>query len=1173
MTYDPGRCYGRAIVAHLNPVDFDFWWPQRPEISWVVLGLRGHEELSTPYQFDIELICDDPQLDPEELLGTDCELLLDRSGLARTFFGVVAEVELIVAPTLEHDTEGVGARVRLVPAFRLLEHELDTRFFMGQTVIEILRDRLGSALAAWGRELDVESRITGQYPRRDYCVQFRESTFGFCSRLMEEEGIAYLFVADGPRERMVLIDDNHGYRDAELLVPGRVPIVTTAAEQLDRESIQAFEWRRRRTPNRVVTRSYSLAKPRPHDVGEAERQDRGRPVVAEQYLDGEQRQIIDDPVDDPDAQRVAKLALEQRAAMAERVLQRHTLEATRGRGRANAIGFAAGSVFELHDPPEAAGGEQPLLIVRVEHHGTGDGELAYHNHFECMPRSQPFRPARRTPKPRVYGVQTGVVVGRTGDEIHTDTLGRVRVEFHRDRSVVDGELASCWIPVAQMWAGNGYGTMIIPRVGMEVVVSFVDGDPDCPLVTGSVYHTDNAPPYSLPSELSKSTIKTRSTPGGDGFNELRIEDQDGREQIFVHAQRRMDVRVRGRLYQTSVGGREEVIGSSSESSDDFAGSHNTLVHGLVNHHVVHGRSTWVEWDDCRIVGYDAVEELQQSQFSFVAERSQLNAAEVVVEARERISHKAKALELAGSSTISVKAGGTVVVQSNNRVELVVGQSFIAVTPTAVEIGAETIRLNSGGGPIGRATDGQTAIEARLYDPVDALVADDGRPSSGGGGGGRGRGRGDRSSRILDPQHAPPMEPMKPPRPDRDRPPGEQQIIQIHWIDQDAWCSEPAQLWVTSKGYDGSRDETVIIDNQVDGVTQCVDVVRPSTPTQTFAIEITDLAPRPIGDKVEAERELLATLAQARTPLPIRFRFLSELPRFRYAQGRARFDLTVENHEVIIGGTIEWTRGWIHYLIRLDDTVPAGTGGLIGKKYSGSEDWRYCKSQPDEDGRDRLVYWNGASWAVVPKAWTSKLGTRLHGLGVWREGDVVKTQYGLQWPEPVPDTWTHGPDGDDNVDMHVDFWAYQIEEFWTGKLELQRNECRGHEHECCRYRVRCAVNFTETDRKQRGIILAQNRGRANADVWPYESDTFTVAHEFGHHLGNPDEYEGATSVDPTVNDDGAKAGIDNQSIMGDHGEIVRRRHFDAVCEAMALSVAEHTGKQFTYKAVVPTRGPA
>src|SRR5690606_4492895 len=188
-----------------------------------------------------------------------------------------------------------------------------------------------------------------------------------------------------------------------------------------------------------------------------------------------------------------------------------------------------------------------FLLTRVTHIGhvreaADSTSYGYENQFECMAASQAYRPPRKTAKPRVYGVQTGVVLGKGSDEVHTDPLGRVRVAFAMQRHQSDEEHGSCWIRVAQIWAGPGYGAMVIPRVGMEVVVTFVDGDPDRPLITGCVYNGTNAPPYDLPGELSKSTFKTHSTPGGQGFSEVRFEDAEGKEQVFVRAQRRMDLR-------------------------------------------------------------------------------------------------------------------------------------------------------------------------------------------------------------------------------------------------------------------------------------------------------------------------------------------------------------------------------------------------------------------------------------------------------------------------------------------------------------------------------------------------------------------------------------------------------------------------------------------------------
>jgi hypothetical protein len=371
---------------------------------------------------------------------------------------------------------------------------------------------------------------------------------------------------------------------------------------------------------------------------------------------------------------------------------------------------------------------------------------------------------------------------------------------------------------------------------------------------------------------------------------------------------------------------------------------------------------------------------------------------------------------------------------------------------------------------------------------------------------------------------------------------------------------------------------VYIDNEADGATQCVDVVRPSDPDCTFGVEIIDVLPRKVGDGVESERMLLASLASAKTVTPIRLRFVSEVPQIPYHKGRARFNVGVSKHEVTIGGTIEYTRGWIFYIIRLDDLVPEGTSGHIGGKYYGSCDWRYCKAS--DDGEEHgYVYWIGVAWVNVPKGWDSGGGTKLYGMAVWQEGSQIKTQFGkLPWPDPVP-TWTDGETFEnyygetEQVDLGatLNYWSEIIEDYWSGQMDLQRVGCRGRNSECCRHRVRCTVSFKETDRKQEnGIILALNDSRANASAWPYESDYDTVLHEYGHHLGNPDEYEGATSVDPTVNGDGAKAGIDEDGLMGG-GDVFRRRYYNTVCKALSEAVAKHTGKSYNYEAVERLRG--
>jgi len=1158
----------------LRPVSFELWLPRGPTIHWQVVEFKGVEAISAPYDFELELVTDDADAPFEEMLGADAELLFDRNGMPCRTYGLIAEVHAVVSAEARVARAALAVRVRIVPAFKLLEQDIDTRFFAGQTVPNILRELLEPALARYRRVFDIESCIAGEYNKRDYCVQFRESTFGFCSRIMEEEGIAYVFVTDDDehRETLVLIDNNSAYAEVDLLVPSPVPIVMNRPEELNHESIQAFEWRSSRTPNRVITRGHNMKVPRPPDHGQATREDPHHPTVREVYHDDSHRQIIDDPIDDPDAQSFTGVDLNQSAALAERLLQRHTLEAVVGHGRSNAIGFCSGRRFTLGDHPHAALNHHEFLLVRVTHEGTiaagpGADHRSYANSFECVPVESVFRPALRTPRPRVQGVQTGVVVGRSQDEIYTDQFGRVRVRFHRDRHSPDDEHSSCWMRVAQIWAGAGYGTMVIPRVGMEVVISFVDGDPDRPLVTGCVYDGVNTPPYALPAELTKSTFKTNSSPGGDGFNELRFEDAHGSEQLFMHAQRRMDVRVRGSLYETCGGSREERVGW--ERDGERGGDHNTLVRKDINHHVEEIRYTKIGKQQYETVIEDVIEDFQAKHVTLVGDTSQLSAAKFIVEASDLVSHKAGDIRLSGSSTVSVKAGGTVAIESNNAIELKVGGSFIAITPDGVAIQGVTVRINSGGG-VGSATEAEAAEEVEMLEPFDALGADDGRTGrrTGGGGGGR-----TRNSRTLEPHRAPPMVPPPPPPPGRPtvRPDGTlRQLLTIEWVEAETWCSEPATLRGTTQGYTNGETESANVCNAVDGAVQRAVTLTVNANAYRQALDVVNFLPRRVGTNFERERTLDANAVGQTTPEAIRLRFISNLTRTHCSIGNSQFDLAVDNYEVQIIGDVKYVQGWFRYVIQLDDTVPADTGGLVGlnfatsseREYSGGN-WRYAEQPPTGPMR----YWNGSAWVNVPAAWTQRIEKRNRLLtnAVWRENGANRTAYGtLAWPGAIPD-WS--PTEEALAATTLPQWTANINAYWTNKFDLKRQECRSTDPQCCRYKTRCSVRFTKVEIKARHVIvLVANDGRSNAAAWSMTTNSVRMPeHEFGHHLGNPDEYRGA-AIDTSLNDDGATAGIDPTSIMGVNKDAVKRRHYPTVCQHLAAMVNTQISRTYTYHAV-------
>ena len=261
------------------------------------------------------------------------------------------------------------------------------------------------------------------------------------------------------------------------------------------------------------------------------------------------REYYDYPGDFPShelGENVSKIRMEEQEA-----------KITEIKGKSVCRAFTCGTTFELDNYYRDDRNQKPYLLTTINHligpednpeglaaqPSTDQDNLVYNNTFTCMPAEVQFRPPRSTPRPKVHGVQTAIVVGPEGEEINTDEYGRVQVKFHWARIDKDDQSTSCWIRVGQLMAGSGWGAMFIPRIGHEVIVEFIDGDPDRPIITGQVYNGANPPPYPLPDEKTKSTIKTNSTLGGDGFNEIRFEDKKDDEQIFIHAQRNQDIRV------------------------------------------------------------------------------------------------------------------------------------------------------------------------------------------------------------------------------------------------------------------------------------------------------------------------------------------------------------------------------------------------------------------------------------------------------------------------------------------------------------------------------------------------------------------------------------------------------------------------------------------------------
>lgn len=550
----------------IDPVSYDVTINGGPDLDWHVRRLELEEVVSAPYQMLLELLTEDVDgvFNVDELLGADLVLEYGRNGVFRKVCGVIDRVD-----TVGIASERLEVRVHVVPALRSLAQRNDTRIFQDLDVPQILEEVLEPALAEYGRKVDA-SRLNDTYLPRDYCVQFKESDLELCHRLMEEEGISYFFeVVDGEEvETMVLTDQsparpNEDFPEVESVIEDSVPIITDRPDTADTESIQHFVWSRPETITKVTTRQFNWKRPDPEAPPESQQEqadDRSR--VRESYIPDDRRRIEDKQGDDD---YLGTEVDEDEAPRTGKGFEMLTATRANGKGDSNVTGFHAGGLFAIGDHPHPDVAEARLLLTRVMHYGEcseqEQGAEAsgnrYQNEFECIPATAAFRPSASTTKPKVYGAQTATVTGPSGEEIHTDTYGRIKVRFHWDRISPLDQTSSCWVRVAQMWGGSGWGTWFLPRIGMEVVVQFLDGNPDRPLVVGCVYNGQNKPPYPLPEKKTTSTIKSNSSLGGGGFNELRFEDLKGKEQIYVHAQKDLQEDVLNNRSR-SVGANESV---------------------------------------------------------------------------------------------------------------------------------------------------------------------------------------------------------------------------------------------------------------------------------------------------------------------------------------------------------------------------------------------------------------------------------------------------------------------------------------------------------------------------------------------------------------------------------------------------------------------------------------
>ncbi len=362
---------------------------------------------------------------------------------------------------------------------------------------------------------DFRLQLTGTYEPREYCVQYAESDFAFVSRLLEDDGIFWFFSHAEGRHTLVLADNNDAFPDC----PNNAALKYLGQQVGERElhGIRSGQLCRQASSGVYSATDYQFVTPTTSLYERAEAV--AGPQAIYEHPGGYTAKARGDALV---KQRVEALRTEE----------------LRFIGESDCRWLVAGHCFTLsgHDDPTA---NIEWLLISVTHEVSHEH---YRNRFEAIPRSVPYRPQRLTPKPRMH-TQTARVVGKAGEEIWTDEYGRVKIQFPWDRFGEKNENSSCWVRVGQAWTGKGFGAQFIPRIDQEVIVTFIDGDPDRPLVTGCLYNGSNVLPYALPANQTQSGIKTQSSLGGEGFNELRFEDKKDAEEVFVQAQKDLNINV------------------------------------------------------------------------------------------------------------------------------------------------------------------------------------------------------------------------------------------------------------------------------------------------------------------------------------------------------------------------------------------------------------------------------------------------------------------------------------------------------------------------------------------------------------------------------------------------------------------------------------------------------
>ena len=512
----------------------------------IIDKLKCVEGISMPFEIDLEMHSKKHDLSLDNLIGKDVSVTFAYGDEKRHFCGIVGEASQ--GFTVNVDDSGNTIELtkyyaKVYPKFWVLKFSQDHQIFQEKSAMDIVNELLGT-YGVTKKKDQTSSCGQSQY---EYCVQYRESYFDFISRLFEGEGIFYYFDHSASGEEMVICDDS----STADVAYAKLPMTPFSGREPWYDEIQFLKYAKQVVSKKFQTADYNFetasTKLLSSDTGEGEGLEVYR--FPGYYPDG-------GTGDGYSTNRIQEL--EWRKEMIS--------------GQSSAPLLSPMKKFTVSDHLRDDLNKD-YIVYKVTHEINllvqGEERL-YSNTFEAFPADVPFRAPLVTPKPTIASTQTAKVTGKAGEEIWCDEYGRIKVKFHWDQKGSDDEKSSCWIRVAQLWAGSGWGGLWTPRIGMEVVVTFLEGDPDRPLVTGCVYNSDNMPPYAK-DEPTKSTILSNTTKGGDGNNEFRFEDKKDEEEIYIHAQKDMNTVVEDN--------RTLKINDGDDTSDIMVGDRTVTLHG------------------------------------------------------------------------------------------------------------------------------------------------------------------------------------------------------------------------------------------------------------------------------------------------------------------------------------------------------------------------------------------------------------------------------------------------------------------------------------------------------------------------------------------------------------------------------------------------------------------